>query len=294
MKEMDSQSKTSLKLQAYQYLKTKILNCEYRPNEFLNEQKLCAEMGNISRTPMRDALGRLEQEGLITILPKKGLMVSGITEEDVHSMFEMRLLVEPYALRTYGNLPLIEPLESRESKKIEELALVIDTSYSTSGELVRAFLAETYTLLKGQENFFHRMNLHLIQADNAVRQDILIRNEDELIHAMNHFELRGGGGTDFRPAFEYVNQLCAEKKFSNLRGLLYFTDGMGTYPARRPPYEAAFLFLGERFDDANVPPWAMKVVLDEEEFAGPAARSASALAEAMSEEDDLYRDLNNS
>ena len=61
--------------------KRQILNCEYRPNEFLNEQKLCSEMGNISRTPMRDALGRLEQEGLITILPKKGLMVSGITEE---------------------------------------------------------------------------------------------------------------------------------------------------------------------------------------------------------------------
>ena len=64
MKEMDSQSKPSLKLQAYQYLKTKILNCEYRPNEFLNEQKLCAEMGNISRTPMRDALGRLEQDAV--------------------------------------------------------------------------------------------------------------------------------------------------------------------------------------------------------------------------------------
>ena len=55
------------------------------------------------------------------------------------------------------------------------------------------------------------MNLHLIQADNAIRQDLLIRNEDELIHAMNHFELRGGGGTDFRPAFAYVDQLCAEK-----------------------------------------------------------------------------------
>ena len=112
MKEMETQSKTSLKLQAYQYLKTKILNCEYRPNEFLNEQKLCAEMGNISRTPMRDALGRLEQEGLITILPKKGLMVSGITEEDVHSMFEMRMLVEPYALRTYGDRIPREALEN--------------------------------------------------------------------------------------------------------------------------------------------------------------------------------------
>ena len=69
-------------------------------------------MGNISRTPMRDALGRLEQEGLITILPKKGLMVSVITEEDVHSMFEMRLLVEPYALRTYGSGIPREQLET--------------------------------------------------------------------------------------------------------------------------------------------------------------------------------------
>lgn len=199
-----------------------------------------------------------------------------------------------YGLSVYGDMPLIEPLETRESKKIEELALVIDTSYSTSGELVRAFLAETYTLLKGRENFFHRMNLHLIQADNAVQQDILIRSEEDLIRAMNHFELRGGGGTDFRPAFEYVARLCAEKKFSHLRGLLYFTDGMGTYPARRPPYDTAFLFLGDRFDNANVPPWAMKVVLEEEEFTGTAARSASELAQALAEEDDLYRDLNNS
>ena len=101
-------------------------------------------------------------------------------------------------------------------------------------------------------------------------------------------------GTDFRPAYAYVIHLCSDYKFSNLRGLLYFTDGMGTYPARRPGYDTAFLFLGERFDDANVPPWAMKVVLDEEEFTGAAARPASALADALAEEDDLYRELNNS
>lgn len=199
-----------------------------------------------------------------------------------------------YGLALYGNLPLVEPLETRESKKVEELALVIDTSYSTSGELVRAFLAETYTLLKERENFFHRMNLHLIQADNAVRQDTLITSEDELIRAMNHFELRGGGGTDFRPAFEYVTQLCDEKRFANLRGLLYFTDGLGEYPRRRPAFDTAFLFLGGRFDDANVPPWAMKVVLDEDEFAGAPACSPGALAAAFDEEDDLYRELNNS
>ena len=111
MKETDTTTKPSLKLQAYHYLKSKILSCEYAPSQFLNEQKLCAEMGNISRTPMRDALGRLEQEGLIAILPKKGLMVSPITDEDVHSIYEVRLLVEPYALRVYGSLLPREELE---------------------------------------------------------------------------------------------------------------------------------------------------------------------------------------
>ena len=53
-----------------------------------------------------------------------------------------------YGLRTYGNLPLIEPLESREVKKIRDFVIVVDTSESTAGELVKAFLKETFTLLK--------------------------------------------------------------------------------------------------------------------------------------------------
>lgn len=200
-----------------------------------------------------------------------------------------------YGLSLYGNLPLIEPVETRESKKIEEIALVIDTSYSTSGALVRSFLSETYALLKERESFFRRMNLHIIQADNRVQKDHLVTTEEELIALMDRFELAGGGGTDFRPAFDYVTRLCEEKKFHNLRGLLYFTDGLGTYPARRPPYETAFLFLGEKFDDAGVPPWAMKVVLEEDEFARPAAAGpAGPVALLDEEEEDLYRDLNNS
>ncbi len=198
-----------------------------------------------------------------------------------------------YGLSLYGNLPLIEPNETRESKKIEELALVVDTSYSTSGELVRAFLAETYALLKQRENFFHRMALHIIQADNAVQKDDLVTSEEDLIRIMRSFELKGGGGTDFRPAFAYVTRLCEEKTFKNLRGLLYFTDGLGTYPSKRPPYETAFLFLGERFDDANVPPWAMKVVLEEEEFLPPPAPPHLDAAGEADGGFDAYRDLNN-
>lgn len=216
-----------------------------------------------------------------------------VLREEVHldpDSFDLNFYT--YGLSLYGNLPLIEPNETRESKKIEELALVVDTSYSTSGELVRAFLSETYALLKQRENFFHRMALHIIQADNAVQQDDLVTSEEDLVRIMRSFALKGGGGTDFRPAFAYVTRLCEEKKFKNLRGLLYFTDGLGTYPAKRPPYETAFLFLGDRFDDANVPPWAMKVVLEEEEFLPPPT-SAPARPDDADEDFDAYRDLNN-
>ena len=266
MKETETQAKLSLKLQAYQYLKTKILNCEYRPNEFLNEQKLCAEMGNISRTPMRDALGRLEQEGLITILPKKGLMVSGITEDDVHSMFEMRLLVEPYALRTYGNLPLIEPLESREVKKIRDFVIVVDTSESTAGELVKAFLKETFTLLKSQDSFFRQCRILVMQADSAVRDEVWLNDLDALDRYTAQFTLVGGGGTDFRPAFARIAQLRQDGALRDLQGVLYFTDGKGIYPAKRPPFETAFLFLEDGTPTPDVPPWAMRLVLQPEEF----------------------------
>lgn len=93
--------KKSLKQQAYSEIKRKIVNCEYAPDTLLNEELLCSEL-HVSRTPIRDALGRLEQEGLITILPKKGIVISGMSIGDINRVFEVRMLYEPYALLHYG------------------------------------------------------------------------------------------------------------------------------------------------------------------------------------------------
>ena len=192
MKEQDAQAKLSLKLQAYQYLKTKILNCEYRPNQFLNEQKLCAEMGNISRTPMRDALGRLEQEGLITILPKKGLMVSGITEEDVHSMFEMRLLVEPYALRTYGNAIPREQLEAyaelmHHSERIEDFCESDDDFHELlMSTLPNKYLRSAYDRITGLNTRFRIMTgkVSMINQEQTCEEHLeILKNWLESYHA---------------------------------------------------------------------------------------------------------------
>ena len=68
--------KMSLKQQAYNIIKNKIITCEYPPNFLLNEEKLKDEIG-ASRTPIRDALSRLEQENLVHILPKKESWLPG-------------------------------------------------------------------------------------------------------------------------------------------------------------------------------------------------------------------------
>ena len=54
-------------------------------------------------------------------------------------------------------------------------------------------------------------------------------------------ELHGFGGTDFRSVFAYVDDLIRQGAFSNLKGLIYFTDGYGTFPERKPDFEAAFV-----------------------------------------------------
>ena len=192
-----------------------------------------------------------------------------------------------YGLSMYGNMPLIEPQETKEMMKIEEFAIVIDTSMSCSGDMVRLFLEETYGILKEQESFFRKINVHLIQCDEKVQADVKITSEEELCDYMEHLELAGGGGTDFRPAFSYVEQLCREKEFTNLKGLLYFTDGFGTYPVKMPPFQTAFIFMDQEESNTEVPPWAIRLILDRHQLSAgvsPAESPASGGSQRCADE----------
>lgn len=171
-----------------------------------------------------------------------------------------------YGMEVYGNMPLIEPLETRETKKIEDFVLVLDTSMSCKGDLIRHFLEETYGILSQTESFTRKVNLRVIQCDEKVQSDRQITNQQELADYMREFQIAGEGGTDFRPAFAYVDELIRRKAFSKLRGMIYFTDGYGTFPVKRPAYETAFVFLKEDYRDVDVPPWAIKLILSREEL----------------------------
>lgn len=171
-----------------------------------------------------------------------------------------------YGLSLYGNMPLVEPLESKEVSRIEDFVLVIDTSMSCSGDLVRRFLEETYSVLCQSDSYFKKTNIHIIQCDDQVQQDRRITCRQEMEEYMQEFSIIGQGGTDFRPAFEYVNQMLGRGEFHRLKGLLYFTDGEGIYPVKRPVYDTAFVFVKEQYTDISVPPWAMKVILEPEQL----------------------------
>ena len=166
-----------------------------------------------------------------------------------------------YGLQLYGNMPLVEPPETKEEKRIEDFVIAVDTSMSTSGELVRQFLACTYAILRSTETFTRKVNIRILQCDDQIRSDTAIHDLEELKDYMDHFELVGGSATDFRPVFEHVAKLQKEGAFTSLRGLVYFTDGMGIYPRKRPPYDAAFVLLEEPPLSVKMPPWAIRLVL---------------------------------
>ena len=84
-----------------------------------------------------------------------------------------------YGLSLYGNMPLVEPLEYKEQHKIEDFVIVIDTSMSCSGELVKRFLEETYTILWESESYFRKVNIRIIQCDDQVQADKLVTNKEE-------------------------------------------------------------------------------------------------------------------
>ena len=173
-----------------------------------------------------------------------------------------------YGLSLYGNLPLVEPLEYKDVNKIKEFVVAVDTSGSCRGAVVQAFLNKTYSILKSSENFFRKVNIHIIQCDSQVRRDTKITNDDEFEAFMRDGQLEGFGATDFRPVFSYVDKAIESGEFENLKGLIYFTDGYGVFPEHKPPhsYDTAFVFLEDHYEQPPIPPWAIKLVLPVEDL----------------------------
>lgn len=167
-----------------------------------------------------------------------------------------------YGLSQYGNVPLIEPMEYREERRLDALVIAIDTSGSCVRGLTRHFLSLTRDIIAGHDLFFRRFNLRILQCDVRIRRDDLITDMDQFDRYIRDLTIVGGGGTDFRPVFDRVAQLCRGDPHRRLRGVLFFSDGRGIFPSAPPDFETTFVFLKHRFDDIDVPAWVRRLVID--------------------------------
>lgn len=167
-----------------------------------------------------------------------------------------------YGMEVYGNMPLIEENEFREERRISDLVIAIDTSASTKEQQVQRFLNETAAILRERSRFFQKIRVHLVLCDDQVQKDVVLTKPEEIEDYAAQFEMRGGYGTDFRPVFQYVERLRAEGRLPDLKGLLYFTDGYGSYPTKPTDYQTAFVFdPWADIHDQAVPDWALKLYL---------------------------------
>lgn len=242
-----------------------------RQKEWKEEnEKLQTKMETFAREASEDAEALAEQvrvENRTRYDYKKFLRKFSVLKEEIQvdpDTFDY--IFYYYGMEMFGNVPLIEPQETKEVHKVEDFVIAVDTSMSCKEELIRKFLEQTYSVLSESESFFRKICVHIIQCDDKVQSDVVIHNQEEMERYMEQFEIHGFGGTDFRPVFGYVNELIAKKAFRRLRGLIYFTDGYGTFPAKKPLYETAFIFLKEDYSDVDVPAWAMKLILEPEQL----------------------------
>lgn len=160
-------------------------------------------------------------------------------------------------MRQFDRTPFLEPLESREVWRLDELVIAIDTSSSCDAETVSRFLRETYGILISQENFFRRMHVIFLQCDCVIQDRVHIRSRREWLDYTGKVQIHGRGGTDFQPVFREIEALRNQGILKKPRALLYFTDGDGAFPSEPPDYETVFILAGKTIHPELLPKWAV-------------------------------------
>jgi DNA-binding GntR family transcriptional regulator len=87
--------RVSLATRAYEEIKNRIITVRYAPGEYLNET-LISEKLKIGRTPVHQAIHRLAQEGLLDIIPRKGVIVRPVSMDEISQVIDVRLINEPF------------------------------------------------------------------------------------------------------------------------------------------------------------------------------------------------------
>lgn len=171
-----------------------------------------------------------------------------------------------YGLELYGDVPLVEPSEVNEVKKLHSLVIAIDTSGSCSGEVASLFLRETYQLLLDLREMAQFDSVYVLQCDEEIQDEQCFTNIDTLFE-MREQEMYGFGGTSFVPVFGRIEEL-QETDAVVVDALLYLTDTMGVFPEKKPDYPVYLIIPEDEITvngspaNPDIPDWADYIVIE--------------------------------
>ncbi len=129
---------TSLREQVYEYLRRAINRGNLKPGAFLDQNRISAELG-ISRQPLRDALIQLETEGLVTVLPRRGVLVSRLTLDDIRHLYEVIGALESAAVMSVSSRLNADHLSSMRTLNADMVLAIDDGDFDTYYALNLAF-----------------------------------------------------------------------------------------------------------------------------------------------------------
>lgn len=150
----------SLLEEAYGAIKHRITTCAYRPGEYLNEAEVSASLG-IGRTPVHQALDRLRVEGLVEVMPRKGILVKPVSLDEVLHTIEVRVLNEVHGVRLAA--------ERASTAEVDEMAAILERAAAALPD------RDTETLM-GLDRDFHGAIARASR--NEVLADLLGRLHD--------------------------------------------------------------------------------------------------------------------
>lgn len=166
------------KIKIYEELKRRIIHNELTPGQYINERSFCSELG-VSKTPIREALQRLEHEHFVQIIPNKGCFVSNISLELIREVFEIREIFECAAARKAASL--------RDRSKFNELLLhhpsfIVDNESDLRESLISGYqIHEVIVTSVGNDfltSYYRAMLDHIVR----IRVYFLSRFEVKRLH----------------------------------------------------------------------------------------------------------------
>jgi DNA-binding GntR family transcriptional regulator len=181
----------SLRLQAYEGFKQQLLDATLRPGEFVSQRKLAALMG-LPLGAIREAIPRLESEGLIKTVPQRGLQVANVDLKLIHNAFQLRLLLEKEAAARFSENVSddeLAALEQAHRSVIARAARGINRALLDEAQAVDWGLHDRMIDSLGNEiiSATYRVNSLRIR---LIRLDRVILTPERLLPAMNeHLEI---------------------------------------------------------------------------------------------------------